>query len=155
MGPKMLFVITECSLWPSLAVHWSAFFSYLTIILCALECETTWGSSINDVTVLGGRGYQGFCDDSTKALVLKSVTMGGGGVKNYQKLRDVIYGRTLMDEPLWTNPYGRPLKWYRFRITLLLLISLSSNVNYEILSIKFHVDKPINDHKGLLNWHAS
>ena len=33
---------------------------------------------VNDVTVLWGRGYQGFCDDSTKALVLKSVTMGEG-----------------------------------------------------------------------------
>ena len=32
------------------------------------------GSSMNDVTVLRGRG-QGFCDGSTKALVLKSVTM--------------------------------------------------------------------------------
>ena len=29
------------------------------------------------------------------ALVLKSVTMGGGGVKNYQKFRDVF-----MDDPL-------------------------------------------------------
>ncbi len=53
------------------------------------------GSSINEVTALGGRGYQGFCDNSTKALVIKSVTMGGGGVKNYQILRDVIYGRHL------------------------------------------------------------
>jgi hypothetical protein len=46
------------------------------------------------------RGYQGFCDNSTKALLIKSVTMGGGGVKNYQKLRDVIYER----------PHGRPVK---------------------------------------------
>jgi hypothetical protein len=44
---------------------------------------------------LGGRGYQGFCDNSTNALLIKSVTMGGGGVNNYQKLRDVIYGRPL------------------------------------------------------------
>ncbi len=29
----------------------------------------------------GSRGYQGFCDDSSEALVLKSVTIGGGGVK--------------------------------------------------------------------------
>ena len=35
------------------------------------------GSSINDVTVFGGGG-QGFCDGSTKALVIKSVTMGEG-----------------------------------------------------------------------------
>jgi hypothetical protein len=39
------------------------------------------GSSINDVTVLGGRGYQGFCDNSTKASVIKSVTMGEGSRK--------------------------------------------------------------------------
>jgi hypothetical protein len=57
------------------------------------------GPSINDVTALGGapgRGYQGFCDNSTKALLIKSMTMGRGGVKNYQKLRDVIYGRPLL-----------------------------------------------------------
>ena len=61
--------------------------------------------------VLGGRGYQGFCDDSTKALVLKSVTMGGGGVKNYQKLCDVIYGQplnrkmALKDDKFFANLY--------------------------------------------------
>jgi hypothetical protein len=44
---------------------------------------------------LKGRGYQGFYDNSTCALLLKSVTMGGGKVKNYQKLRDTIYGRPL------------------------------------------------------------
>ena len=33
-------------------------------------------------TFLGGMRSQGFCDDSTRAFVLKSVTMGGGGVKN-------------------------------------------------------------------------
>ena len=37
---------------------------------------TAKGSFINDVTVLGG-GRQGFCDDSSKALVIKPVTMGG------------------------------------------------------------------------------
>ncbi len=41
----------------------------------------------------GLKGYQGFCDNSTKALVLKCVTMGDRGVKNDQKLRDAIYGR--------------------------------------------------------------
>jgi hypothetical protein len=51
------------------------------------------GPSINDVTALGGRGYQGFCNNSTKALLIKTVMMGGGGVKNYQKLRDVIFER--------------------------------------------------------------
>ncbi len=60
--------------------------------------KTSWliqGPSINDVTALGGRGYRGFCDNSSKALLIKSVTMRGGGVKNYEKLRDVIYGRPL------------------------------------------------------------
>ena len=52
------------------------------------------GSSINDVTVLGGGG-QGFCDNSSKSLVIKRVTIGGGGVRNCPKLRDVIYGRPL------------------------------------------------------------
>ncbi len=33
---------------------------------------------MNDVTALGGRGYQRFCDNSTKALLIKSVTMGEG-----------------------------------------------------------------------------
>ncbi len=41
---------------------------------------------------LGGRGCQGFCDNITNALVMKSVTMGGGGVKNNSNLHDVIYG---------------------------------------------------------------
>ena len=53
----------------------------------------TMVSSINDVTVLGGRG-QGFCDDSTKAFTIKLVTMGGGS-EIVPKLRDVIYGRPL------------------------------------------------------------
>jgi hypothetical protein len=34
------------------------------------------GSSINDVTALGGRGYQGFCDDINKALVLQKCDDG-------------------------------------------------------------------------------
>ena len=38
---------------------------------------STSGSSKIDVTVLGG---QGFCDDGTEAIVIKLVTMGGGGV---------------------------------------------------------------------------
>ena len=43
------------------------------------------------MTLGGGvREYQGFCDNSTKAIVLKGVTMGGGGVKNNPKFRDVI-----------------------------------------------------------------
>jgi hypothetical protein len=59
--------------------------------------NVTWynGSSIIDVAALGKRGYQGFCDYSTKDLILKSVMMGGEGVKKYQVLHDVIYGRPL------------------------------------------------------------
>ena len=52
------------------------------------------GSSITDLTVLG-RGGQGFCDDSTKALVNEHVTMGRGGVENSPNLCDVIFGRPL------------------------------------------------------------
>ncbi len=51
------------------------------------------GSSINDVTALGGRGCHEFCDNSTKALVMKFVTKRGGGVNNNPNLRKVIYGR--------------------------------------------------------------
>ena len=51
----------------------------------------TLGSSINDATVLGGRD-RGFCDDTTKALVIKSVTMEGECAKTCPKLCDVIYG---------------------------------------------------------------
>ncbi len=43
------------------------------------DAHSNKGSSINDVTVVGWRGYQGFCDNSTTASVIKSVTMGGGG----------------------------------------------------------------------------
>ena len=39
---------------------------------------------------------QWLCDDSTKALVLKCVAIGGGGLKNVQKWRDVIYRRPLI-----------------------------------------------------------
>ena len=41
------------------------------------------GSSIYDVTVIGGGG-QGFCDNSTKTLVIKRVTIGGGGQKLFK-----------------------------------------------------------------------
>ncbi len=48
---------------------------------------------MNDVTAFEERGYKGFCDNSAKALLLKSVTMGERGVKNNPCLPDVIYGR--------------------------------------------------------------
>ena len=41
----------------------------------------------------GGQGARNHC---TKALVIKSVTMGGGGLKNCLNLRDVIYEQPLM-----------------------------------------------------------
>ena len=50
----------------------SAFLAETTFFDCRL------GSSINDVTVVGGRGDKGFVDDSTKALVIKCGTRGGG-----------------------------------------------------------------------------
>ena len=52
------------------------------------------GSSINDVKVLGG-GDQGFCDNSTRALVIKRMTMGGGGSKIVQNCV-----MSSMDDPL-------------------------------------------------------
>jgi hypothetical protein len=42
-----------------------------------------------------GRGCQGFCDNSTKALVMKKRDNWGGGVNNTSNMRDVIYGWTL------------------------------------------------------------
>ncbi len=56
---------------------------------------------------LRGRGFQGFCDNSTKVLLIESMTMGRGGVKNYQKLRDVIYGRPLVQIYLATTALMR------------------------------------------------
>jgi hypothetical protein len=49
---------------------------YQKINFFTKQCDK--GLFIDEVTALGGRGYQGFCDDSTKALVIKSVTMGEG-----------------------------------------------------------------------------
>jgi hypothetical protein len=62
---------------------------------------------------LEGRGYQGFCDKSIEAFVLKSVTMGGGGVKKYQKLRDVIYGRSLTYQWAWIRTIFNDENWIR------------------------------------------
>jgi hypothetical protein len=42
------------------------------------------GPPTNDVTAVGRRGYQGLCDNITKALLLKSVTMGEGVSKIIQ-----------------------------------------------------------------------
>jgi hypothetical protein len=51
------------------------------------------GTSINDVKAKG-EGISRSFENSTKALLIKkSMMIGEGGVKNYRKLRDVIYGR--------------------------------------------------------------
>jgi len=60
----------------------------------AMRVNSVKGSSINDVTALGGRWSQGFCDNRTKALVIKFVVC----VKNNPNLRDVIYGRPLREK---------------------------------------------------------
>ena len=60
-----------------------------------MTCHTDEGSSINDVTALGGGG-QGFCYDRTKALFLKKRFDGGRGDTNCPKLRDFIYEPPLM-----------------------------------------------------------
>ena len=52
---------------------------------------------------LGGEG-QGFCDGSTLALVIKSVTMRGRMGQNCSKLRDVIYKRP-------TNVLSKVRRW--------------------------------------------
>ena len=41
----------------------------------------------------GGKGVQDFLDYSSQALVIKRMTMRGGGIQNFPKLHDVIYGR--------------------------------------------------------------
>ena len=60
------------------------------------------GSSIHDVTVLVVKG-QGFCDNSTRALVIKRVSMGGGA-KGCSKLSKIAWRH------LWMTP-----KWRRRR----------------------------------------
>ncbi len=57
-----------------------------------IEVVSIIGSYINDVMFSGRRGYQVFHYNSIKVIVLKSVIMGEGVVKNDQKLQDVIYG---------------------------------------------------------------
>jgi hypothetical protein len=73
-----------------------SFFSFKIIQRKLLNYLSGKGLSINDVMVLGGRG-QGCCDNSTKASVMKSVTIVGGGVKKCPNLSDVIDGRPLSE----------------------------------------------------------
>jgi hypothetical protein len=51
-------------------------------------------SSIKDATVVRGGKGQGFCDNSTKASVIKIVTMRLGGSKNVQN-----FVTSFMDDP--------------------------------------------------------
>jgi hypothetical protein len=53
------------------------------------------GPSINDVTALGGSGYQGFRNNSTEVLVPKRVTMGEGVS---EIIKDCM--TAFMDDPL-------------------------------------------------------
>lgn len=65
-----------------------------------------------------GRGYQGFCDNSTEALMLKRVMMGGRGCQKLLKLRDVI-------NVLPLNPYILVLiKFNCFLASLTLIIPM-------------------------------
>ena len=65
------------------------FFKKRSIII-SFVTSSHYGSSINDVTALGGE-CQGFDDDNQKILLLNNMTVWNGG----QILRDVIYGWTL------------------------------------------------------------
>ncbi len=65
---------------------------------------------------LGKRGYQGFCDDSTKALELKSVTMEEGVSKNIKYCVTSYMDDSLSAAPLLLSilvPYTK-LKWTGF-----------------------------------------
>ena len=67
---------------PWITCGWNSLFiehkSYTNAKICKLNLNLEMGSSTNDITVLGGGGDQWFCDDSTKAFVIKRVTMGEG-----------------------------------------------------------------------------
>jgi len=50
-------------------------FKYMARMSLAAVLYFVKGRPNNDLTVLGGRGCLGFCDNSIEALVLKSVKM--------------------------------------------------------------------------------
>jgi hypothetical protein len=58
------------------------------------------GSSINDVTLWGG---QGFCDTSTKALVIESVTIRGEGSKIVKNCVILFMNNPLRESFLFKN----------------------------------------------------
>jgi hypothetical protein len=66
-----------------------------------------FGAVHNDVTALGGRGYQEFCDKSTKVLLLKGVTMGVGVSKIIENCVT-----SFMDDPFVKN---NGYMWLSFR----------------------------------------
>ncbi len=68
----------------------------ISVIINQVPCEGVKGSSINDVTALGGEGINDFVTIELKPCN-KTRDDGGRGVKNYQILRDVIYGRPLRE----------------------------------------------------------
>ena len=72
--------------------------NFIDIILIILQTTylfiTPKDSSINDVTVLEGGGGQRFCDGSSKAFVIKSVTMGERVSKIFQNCMT-----SFMDDP--------------------------------------------------------
>ena len=73
--------------------------------------EKLKGPSINDVTVLGGRG---FCDDKTTAFVMKYVTMGKGVGQQLFKIAR---------RHLWTTPNlgaVEPSKWNAKRLLMII-----------------------------------
>ena len=93
------------------AFNYCKFYCFLYFLTFVAIVHMHFGSSINDVTAIGG---QRFFDDRTEALVLNSVTMGGGwreGFKKCSKLPDVIHRRPLVQIEL----EGILGKWYWFR----------------------------------------
>ncbi len=64
---------------------------------------------MNDVTALGGKGYQGFCDDSTRVIVLKSVTIGKGVLKNIK-----YCVTSFMDDPITLSNTNEIKKHFLF-----------------------------------------
>jgi hypothetical protein len=52
-------------------IYFSVYFLVSEIAVMLVIKNHPLGASINDITALGGRGYEGFCDNSIKGLVLE------------------------------------------------------------------------------------
>ena len=121
------------------------------------------GSSIHDVTVLVVKG-QGFCDNSTRVLVIKRVSMGGGA-KGCSKLSKIVWRhlwmtpkwrrrrRSKMSHFLWKLMKNSTIKFFPskdlfFAVQLLLLIndasSLLGNFSFIFSSQKLAADVNLN-----------